>query len=409
MGLYHKEPSGTNHDQYDGYDLDDKRTEGRKSNRLLLMNLMNQSTIYRRHEARLARSYALRDDPRPAFLRVMSGLPGFRMIVPPYQPTAATEEEGRRSLSGATNIRIGDFSEDTIFSKNGETSDIDNRTHGSIDSRSFGQSVFQAMIATGACALGAEYAYGCYRGRASHVSSPFAPKTPAYYPLLRGDTGALGVYLFRANQQTTPLADLSSAPAIRSIALTTALSTSALFGTKVASQRYFSMEDDKGRINDYIISTSLLSSIIAGGVVGLGHLVSVYRHQRLTPTSPFHQHPQQAVVGFTAQRRMLGRHVVAACVYFSTYDGISSLLQHQGQEGTGTRETTTNDCNKDSHNNSTIGALVGGAMAGCAHATALNYHYGMWRLIPAVARAAPFHAFVFFGYQSMRNNGIQSR
>jgi len=72
---------------------------------------MNQSTIYRRHEARLSRTYALKDDPRPAAIRVLSGLPGFCRVIPPYQPTTAstTTKSKVESTAGTT------FSDDTVF------------------------------------------------------------------------------------------------------------------------------------------------------------------------------------------------------------------------------------------------------------------------------------------------------
>jgi hypothetical protein len=358
---------------------------------------MNQSTIYRRHEARLTRSYALRDDPRPAFLRVLSGLPGFRMIVPPYQPGISKEE--RRGLSRGTEVVIGDYSEDSISDKNGEARDRMNSNHWSIDSRSSGQTVWHAIVATGACAGGAEYAYNLYRGGASRAPSPFVPKT-MYYPFLRRDTDALGVYLLRSSQQKAPTAvNPAPTPPIRCIALTAALTTSAMFGTKVATQRYFSVNDNNGRMKNSM-SANVLSSVVAGGVVGMGQLVAL--HQR-PPTSLYQRNHQQFLVEFSAQRSMLGRHVLAACLYFSIYDGISTLL-HQGNEVSMCE--TMNGSTNDSHK-TTIGILAGGAMAGCAHAAALNYHYGIWRVIPAVARAAPFHALVFSGFESMRN-GLQT-
>jgi hypothetical protein len=408
------EPSNTSDEQCGEYDSGTPKEEGKISKSLFSINLMNQSTIYRRHEARLARSYRLRDDPRPAFLRVMSGLPGFRMIIPPYQPTTNAHKGGKQSLCSGTEVKIGDFSEDTIFSKNGETLDVSKDIPGGIDSKSFGFSVLQTMVATGACAGGAEYVYGLFRGGPSTVSSPFAPKIAASaYPFFRPD-GALSVPMSRANLQLiSPIANLAATATISSTAIAAALSTSALFGTKVATQWYYPVQSDNGQIND-AISTGLLSSILAGGVVGLGQLISSHHsQQRKILISRLPQHPQQVLVEYRSQRRVLGRHVLAACLYFSTYESISaSLRQHQEQAGRSMWEETMMDRNIDSHhhNNNNFGILVGGAMAGCAHATVLNYHHGLWRLIPAVARAAPFHAVVFYGFETMRNNsGIQSR
>jgi hypothetical protein len=75
-----------------------------------MMRLANQSTIYRGHEARLARSAALQDDTRPAMLRVLSLLPVFCLIVPPFEPPRLTLNHHHQ---GQTIF----FSEETIFRK----------------------------------------------------------------------------------------------------------------------------------------------------------------------------------------------------------------------------------------------------------------------------------------------------
>jgi len=50
-----------------------------------LKNLAGRSTIYRRHEARSNRSLVLSHDDRPKAVRVLSRLPGFCLIFPPFE------------------------------------------------------------------------------------------------------------------------------------------------------------------------------------------------------------------------------------------------------------------------------------------------------------------------------------
>lgn len=88
--------------------------------------MMTQSTIYKRHEARLARSYALRDDPRPAFLRVLSGLPGFRIIIPPYQSKNeknSMERAEQNQKMPMIEVVPGTYSEETFFARHSKASD----------------------------------------------------------------------------------------------------------------------------------------------------------------------------------------------------------------------------------------------------------------------------------------------
>lgn len=321
------------------------------------------------------------------------------MVVPPYEPVT-TAMEATQDLTTGPKMTIADYSEDTLFNKNDAAAGSAQSVFESVDSPSSLQPVLQAIVSTGASAGCAEYAYGFYRGRASPSSSPFAFKT-VYSPFLRRDSDSLVVRLFRATQQQVPTANVASAPAIRSVALAAALSTSTLFGTKVAAQHYFSVEDSNGRINT-ATSASFLSSVVAGGVVGFGHLASL-QHPERTLKSLSQHHPQQALAAFSAQQTMLGRHVLAASLYFSTYDVISSFLTQSHKT---TPSSKTGESIRDGSRKSTIGILAGGAIAGCAHAAALNYHCGIWRLIPAATRAAPFHALVFYAFESMKD-GIE--
>ena len=58
----------------------------------LLTQLRTQSTIYRRHETRLARSFAVKGDERIPIIRVLSLLPLFSLFVPKYEPVVTAIE-----------------------------------------------------------------------------------------------------------------------------------------------------------------------------------------------------------------------------------------------------------------------------------------------------------------------------
>lgn len=69
---------------------------------------MNESTIYGRHEQRRAKTYALRDDPRPALARVASGLPLLNLVFLPYQPVKPSNDE--------PSISLDEIHGDTVYS-----------------------------------------------------------------------------------------------------------------------------------------------------------------------------------------------------------------------------------------------------------------------------------------------------
>ena len=75
----------------------------------LLTQLRTQSTIYRSHETRLARSFELKDDARPPIIRVLSLLPGFSLFVPKYEPAITAREVLKKAPL------IGEYTEETIF------------------------------------------------------------------------------------------------------------------------------------------------------------------------------------------------------------------------------------------------------------------------------------------------------
>ena len=429
------------------------------------MNLMNQSTIYRRHEARLARSYALRDDPRPAFIRVLSGLPGFRIIVPPYQK-ATTKEIAKPNLRkpkqgqgiNAPKTTIGVYSEETLFAS---FSDIADNAVGSTFTRRSGdvntndninyavvfKDMTQAMLATGLCSGIAEYVFAYHNNigtakRAVHNSNVIGPmtmtattaSTAAHQSSLlfqhelsgTSNIGSFGVYKGSprqipnaTNSNTLPSTAAKTRPftVALSKAMSTSFSVSLLFGAKVFLDST-QLENEVNHSNSLAATGSLLSSTIAGGMVGLSQLAFLQiQHRRLRAQPSYFFIDQQQYFTNNYSSKLIGRNALAAILYFSIYEGVSSFssrktaLSSQSDPNIHSFPANSLSAAKVKGEKGTLSIVVGGALAGVAHVGAMNYHryahYGStiwWSrvMLPAASRAVPIHALVFYGYEKMK-------
>lgn len=414
---------------------------GKKARVSLSINsLMNQSTIYRRHEARLARTYALRDDPRPAFLRVMANLPLLSMIVPPYDPEtmagSALSANGPTSNAAAPILapthRLGDYAEDTFFdlSSSSTSSSISSSllsttastasTTGSVASQGVAasstplQAVLQGMLATGVSAAATQYAL-LATGVVSHSSisiatSPFQQSATAammgYTPFVstRLGQGTGDVFLMKPPYHApmdSPLAKAQAVAPLRSIVASVSSSVSLLFGSKIFLDRLLVGSDHAGSNSAHtMMPGSLLSSAGAGVLVGL---VQLALHQRQLPSysattmlmqSPFVFQSMQLGVSnpslASSGLGLVGRHTLAATLYFSVYE---SLTQGMSDDKGHVSSSTT---------------LFAGLSAGSLHAAVMhyppqNFAWSFWRALPAAMRAAPLHAAVFLGYETMKD------
>lgn len=413
---------------------------------------MNQSTIYRRHEARLARSYALRDDPRPAFIRVMSGLPGFRIIVPPYKQETKNEVETlneRKQGQGINALKtaMGAYSEETLF---GPYSDNADNAVGSTSDRISGDAkkdfyssaiepTMQAMLATGVCSGITEYVFVYQNNigmakravRNSNLNGPLTMATPntahqsSFFSRQEQFTtsyvGGFGAHNRSAreipNSKTSPSTATKTRPAAVALskAMTASFSTSLLFGTKVfleSSMTNEQLKNDDNYYNSQLATKSFLSSAVAGGMVGLSQLalLQLQRRQPQSQPSPLSIIQQQYLTNDYSVK-LIGRNVIAAILYFSIYEGVSSFSSTIAVLGSQSKDYSS--VGNVGGGKETLSIVAGGALAGIAHVAAMNYHryahFGStiwWSRVMAsgASRAVPIHVLTFYGYEKIKES-----
>jgi hypothetical protein len=367
-----------------------KQAEEEPSNkRLSIPNLRQQSTIYRRHEARLARTHATREDPRPAVVRVLSGLPGFRLIVPPYDPSSSDAVPSSSSKQQQSQVqgqvqqaqpRIGDYSEVTVFAtaNTANTGSVATTTPSTITTTTTSlnnaiQPALQAMLAVGVTAGAAKIFFGKPgpTGALHNNNNPFGKTANTVYNMPttlvshhQGESLAVHLYRSRTTQVVQPRQRVVSS---RAMALAVS-STSVLFGAKVCLD---AQQQD---------TNTWLSSAAAGGITG--GMQGFFFHPPAPPTTPTAILLTNTIA--IPKHVHLGKHVVAATLYFSTYDCLKGEVVG------------------DNPNRLQIAAA--GAGAGSLHAGILTAQQGMMRLFPAMLRAAPAHALIFSGYEYMRQD-----
>jgi hypothetical protein len=331
---------------------------------------MNQSTIYRRHEARLSRTMALKDDPRPAAVRVLSGLPGFRIFIPPYQPVQA---------GVAVKNEAPVFSEAIVFSSDEKTS-LSDRT----SAITTPQVVFAAAVGGAAVKLCLGRKSGAVlpqRGVSRGFLSPFATIDESN-ALLRFSQShhANNAFQFSAPRGVT-MTTLAAASA----------STALMFGTKaVVSQR----------LGDSTPFSSAVSSACAGATIATvytplqavrSHLALQRQFGVLRSQTPLQGaislvRSQGASAFFRRAPTVYGREVVGVTLLFGSYETMKQWLAPESNMVT------------------VMSGLVGGSLySGFAYAVdsaTLEPQLRVGRsLLPTLVRAAPFHAVLFLGYE----------
>lgn len=293
----------------------------RKSSSISIRTLMNQSTIYRRHEERRGRTLRLRGDKRPAFLRVVSLLPGLDIIVPRYDPDQEVTgdqsfETNKAKMTMPTNNFIGDYSEDTVFTtKSNHAIWDDFASEKNVGTINPSQSALQAMFATSTTSLIANYLWGIpmtqqqqqQRQSLGGGSNPFAGTRSHHSGNHRSSGRSLLQLLIASSSsaasqgQQYPAAAATTIPSVPSRTIPILIAASGMgtmFGTKTYLENMEAHE-----------SNHVFTSAVAGFFSGLIHRAGIH-------------HSTGSVQSDPALYRFLGQHMVGATMYFGIYHTI---------------------------------------------------------------------------------------
>lgn len=324
----------------------------RPRSRKTLRQLMSQSTIYQRNEARRIKTIDLKDDPRPAMIRVLSGLPGFRIFMSPDQPYRANTVAALPVVVAAAVSTAVAF-HDNVYTSYSTANDT------AIEASAFHR---VAVVAASAGVGGALSVF--FVG--ANPASPFAVGAVASSIVRQGQV--VPVYAAAFGPVASPFQVPSLGWNFLGFRIATrALSTSFLFGSKIL------VEQSLGARGDGASMATVVSSGVAGGVLGLSKFL-------------------------TGSRIIWASEIVGATMYFTSYETIKSLLSRQ--EGNKTLEP------------SKFAIATAGAIAGVLYESVRMYGATAVRsrlssvpqsqslLSTTVLRAAPAHALLFVGYEA---------
>ena len=338
---------------------------------------MTQSTIYRRHAARLARTSALKEDPRPPSLRVLSGLPGFRMFIPPFQPTTPLS-------SSSMQQEVAVFSQDTVFSSFDKASPKEEATPSVVAP----QVAFAAAIGGGVAELVFGRRSGIvwprrWTGISNGGTSPFGAA-------VEGSNAVLN--FSHSNHANNAFQVSSSRGVAMSCVAAAAASNALLFGTKA-------LVSDK--LGDS--ASSAVSSACAGAVVATFYtpMQAVRSHMALQQRfSVFHNQSQlQAAISLMRSQgvagllrgapAIYGREMVGVTLFFGSYETTKQWLARE---------------QKPSNTTIALSGLVAGSLyrgfAYAVDAATMEPRMLGGAFLPTILRAAPASALLFLGYES---------
>lgn len=331
-------------------------------------NIWRRSTIYRRHEKRLAKSYALRNDPRPAPVRVMSLLPVFSLFVPPYQPETSSDQPIQESRAP-----LGE----TIFSPQPL---LESRLEKEEKPSDIVTPVSQIALGAAVCAGFAEFWIGGLDASRTIVllqrpSGSLRPGVPVQASVQDG----LGTFTM-ASQHLVAARSVTLSPMNR--AFFGGLTTATLFGTRAAVSRHLGdpTHSDPLSANNLLSSAAagLVSSVIKGAQSHVA-LRKAYLNPKPLKASPVTRFPTFTVT-------QTGGEILGVVAYFATYESLKNSFS-----------------SNDSGHADSLAICVAGGVAGCARAivtAGIGRQLG-FALLPAMLRTMPANAAFFLGYESL--------
>jgi hypothetical protein len=383
---------------------------------------LNKSTIYRRHEARLATSYANKDDPRPALIRVLGGLPGFSKVILPYNKDVASINNNNNNNNNNTTATatfdtpiLGTYSEETLFT----TTTTPNRkavtssSSSSMNSATSSNTVkaMQAVLAAGLASGVAETLFGSHHAAktwtpfsntstATTTSTPHPNNLPRVFATTLHPTtdGSLSLFVTstRSSKSLMPIpqrVSSTAAAAARPLLLMSVASTSLLFGSQTFLQTLLKKNGNNNDESSMTIISTMVSSGIAGALVGGVQGAMFGKWQTAPQPQQRMAHPLQPLVLRSSTVRM-----PASIIQTMTHASISAIVLF----------TTFEHVQQRISSSSSLMATAGsGAIAGVAStlvtsqlASNTNTNPNITaRLIPTLLRSAPKYALFFSGYQ----------